>query len=110
MLSAIDRNHCPPSPEYAILSRWAALCKRYYRRRVGDDRSPHALQESSRPATCDGDAGIGEFDLFHRSERLPVAVVTEGVSALYDGAAVLLPVARRRHLAEDQPPSCHDGA
>jgi hypothetical protein len=36
----------------------------------------------------------GEFNLFHRSERLPVAVVTEGVSALYDGATVLLPVAR----------------
>lgn len=46
---------------------------------------------------------------FHRSERLPVAVVTEGVSALHDGAAVLQPVARRRHLAEDQPPFCHDG-
>ena len=55
---------------------------------MGDDRSLHALQESSRPATCDGDAGTGEFDLFHRSERLPVAVVTEGVSALYDGATV----------------------
>ena len=55
---------------------------------MGDDRSLHALQESSRPATCDGDAGSGEFDLFHRSERLPVAVVTEGISALYDGAAV----------------------
>ena len=27
----------------------------------------------------------------------------------HDGAAVLLPVARRRHLAEDQSPSRHDG-
>jgi hypothetical protein len=42
----------------------------------------HALQESSRPATSDGDAGTGEFDLFRRSERLPVAVVTEGVASV----------------------------
>ena len=76
---------------------------------MGDDRPIHALQEPARPAACDGDADIGEFDLFHRSERLPVAVATEVVSALHDGAAVLLPVARRRHLAEDQSPSRHDG-
>src|SRR5450432_4606859 len=93
-----------------ILSGWAALCKRYDGRRVGDDRPIHALQEPARPAACDGDADIGEFDLFHRSERLPVAVAAEGISALYDGAALLLPVARRRYVAEDQPPSCHDGA
>src|SRR5665213_1384904 len=64
----------------------------------------------TRPAACDGDADVGEFDLFYRSDRLPVAVAAEGISTLYDGAALLLPVARRRHLAEDQPPSCHDGA
>jgi hypothetical protein len=61
--------------------------------------APYMPCKSPRPAACDRDAGIGEFDLFHRSKWLPVAVATEGVSALHDGAAVLLPVARRWHLA-----------
>jgi len=60
---------------------------------VGDDRSLHARQEAARAAACDGDADIGELDFFHRSERLPVAVAAEGVSALHDGATVFLPVA-----------------
>ena len=47
-----------------------------------------------RPSAHDGTAGGDGRDLLHRAERMPVAASSERVSAIHDGPALFLPVAR----------------
>ncbi len=61
-------------------------------------------------AAGDGAARGGRGDLLHRDDRLPVADAAEGVSTLFDGAAILLPLARHRHLGADQSYAADAGA
>jgi hypothetical protein len=93
----MDRNHAPE-----VSAGWAAICKRHDGRRVGGDRATFAAGQPARPSARDALAHGSERDLLHRPELLPVAHAAEGVSAIHDGAALLLPLARRRHLAEPQ--------
>jgi hypothetical protein len=85
----MDRNH---SPE--VSAEWAAICKRHGGRRVGSDQATFAAGQPARPSARDALAHGSEHDLLHRPELLPVAHAAEGVSAIHDGAALLLPLAR----------------
>jgi hypothetical protein len=64
--------------------------------------APFAASPAAGAAAGDGAARGGRGDLLHRGDRLPVADAAEGVSTLLDSAAILLPLARHRHLGADQ--------
>ncbi len=61
-------------------------------------------------AASDGAARGGLGYLLHRGDGLPVADAAEGVPTLFDSAAILVPLARHRHLGADQSYAADAGA
>ena len=61
-------------------------------------------------AASDGAARGGRGYLLHRGDGLPVADAAEGVPTLFDSAAILVPLARHRHLGADQSYAADAGA
>ena len=110
-----------------ILPGRIALRKRPHRRRMGLDRSVHALAAASRQAANGGSAKDCGCHLLHAVDRLPVAEAAqrsacgaggmppevadpEGIRAVYHRTGVLLPLLSRRHPRSAQSRPGHAGA
>jgi len=77
---------------------------------MGVDRSSAAADEEIEAATDHGTACGSQRHALHPDDRLPMAPIAQGVSAVFDGAAVLLPLARRGAAADNQSCSGDTGA
>ena len=96
---------------------WTEITRRQYRRdglRYASDLTDEewtliaaasAAGQAVGAAAGDRPARGGERDALRADDRLPVAASAHEFPALHHGAAVLLRLARRRHLAADQPSS-----
>src|SRR6202162_2485314 len=81
----LDWNHA-----CQISARWAALCKRYHRPRVGGDRIASAAAGRPWADPRDQPARCCRCHLLHCPIGLPVAHAAKGFPAVLDGAAVFL--------------------
>src|SRR5512147_2660607 len=77
---------------------------------MGVDHAVHATTTAAGTASRDGVAGGGERLVLCPVVRLPVADAAAGFPAALDGAGLVLPLAGRRHVDADQPPSADGGA
>ena len=81
-----------------------------HRRRMGLDRTIHALAASLRPAPNGGTAKDFGGHLLHAGDGMPVAANPEGIRAVHHRAGVFLPLLSRRHVRSHQSRPGHAGA
>ena len=74
------------------------------------DRTVDSSGQVGRAAAVDQHAGSARRDLLHHPHRMCVANVAARLSALENGLRILLCLARRRHLDDDERPAARAGS
>lgn len=77
---------------------------------MGGDRTAAAEAERYWSPASGRFTGGGERDPLYGLDRLPVAHAAEGLSAVHDGAELLLRLARQQAVVDDQQQPRHGGA